>query len=68
MLIAQLISQLLPAGFFLIFRDRRKLRNIGVDRRTCCLLAPMPLFPLPGDKFGHLERSHHKIGKEFQEM
>lgn len=68
MLIAQLISQLLPPRFFFIFRDRRKLRNVGVDRRTCRLLPPVLLFPLPRDKFGHLEKSHRKIGKGFQEM
>jgi hypothetical protein len=68
MLIAQLISQLLPPRFFLIFRDRRKLRNVGVDRRTCRLLAPVLLFPLPGDEFRHLEKPYHKIGKGFQEM
>jgi hypothetical protein len=31
-------------------------------------LAPVLLFPLPGDEFGHLEKSHHKIEKGFQEM
>lgn len=68
MLIAQLISQLLSPRFFFIFRDWRKLRNVGVDRRTCRLLAPVLLFPLPGNKLGHLDKSHHGSRKGFQEM